>query len=193
MIARVRGTRRENVLPCPGSESISSVPPNSSRLLFTTSMPTPRPDSSVTSVAVENPGSVISPRISLSPRRASSAAVRIPFCKALRLSHSGSIPRPSSPTSMQIWPPTWRAFTLMRPAGGLPARVRWAGGSMPWSQQLRIKCVSGSESNSITLLSSSTSVPVIVRSIDLSSCRARSRTMRGSGQTSSPPAACGSA
>jgi len=42
-----------------------------------------------------------------------------------------------------------------RPAAGLPARVRAAGDSMPWSMLLRMRCMSGSPRRSMTVLSNS--------------------------------------
>ena len=55
-IARVSGILIVKVVPRPVSERISIVPPMSSILLFTTSIPTPRPEIDVTAAAVEKPG-----------------------------------------------------------------------------------------------------------------------------------------
>lgn len=44
------------VIPLPGSLVMTTVPPTSSTFRLTTSMPTPRPEYSVTSVLVEKPG-----------------------------------------------------------------------------------------------------------------------------------------
>ena len=60
-VAPVSGNAIEMRVPAPGSEAISMRPFNFWMLLLTTSMPTPRPDTSVTSAAVENPGAKISP------------------------------------------------------------------------------------------------------------------------------------
>ena len=59
MIASVSGMRMIIAVPTPGWESIVSEPSRSSMLVLTTSMPTPRPDTSVTCWAVEKPGSRI--------------------------------------------------------------------------------------------------------------------------------------
>jgi hypothetical protein len=56
MMARVSGRRMLNVVPLPSSDCISTCPYSASMLLFTTSMPTPRPDTSVTVLAVDEPG-----------------------------------------------------------------------------------------------------------------------------------------
>ena len=44
------------VVPVPGLDCTSTVPPILSMLVFTTSMPTPRPETLVTLSAVEKPG-----------------------------------------------------------------------------------------------------------------------------------------
>ncbi len=56
MMARVSGSFTVIVDPAPRSLSISIVPRSDSIDRFTTSIPTPRPDTFVTSFAVENPG-----------------------------------------------------------------------------------------------------------------------------------------
>jgi hypothetical protein len=53
----VSGTQIRKRVPSPGSDSISSVPPNFSMLARTTSMPTPRPEIDVTLSAVDSPAS----------------------------------------------------------------------------------------------------------------------------------------
>ncbi len=55
-IARVSGILMVKVVPRPGTDLTSIVPPISSMLARTTSMPMPRPDTLVTLSAVENPG-----------------------------------------------------------------------------------------------------------------------------------------
>ena len=64
MIASVRGMRTRTVVPWPGREFRSTVPPMRSMFVRTTSMPTPRPDTFVTWAAVEKPGRKI--RLSIS-------------------------------------------------------------------------------------------------------------------------------
>ena len=54
-IASVSGILMMNVVPWPAVLFRSTVPPIFSMLVFTTSMPTPRPDTAVTLVAVEKP------------------------------------------------------------------------------------------------------------------------------------------
>ena len=60
MMASVSGMRRRSVVPLPGRESSSTLPPMRSTLVRTTSMPTPRPLTLVTAAAVEKPGRKIS-------------------------------------------------------------------------------------------------------------------------------------
>ena len=66
MIASVRGSRSVTVSPAPGRLAISIVPRIASTLRRTMSIPTPRPETSVTSRAVEKPGARMSARISAS-------------------------------------------------------------------------------------------------------------------------------
>ena len=56
MIARVKGSRSVTIIPAPGVLVMSIDPRSPSMLRRTTSIPTPRPDRSVTSRAVEKPG-----------------------------------------------------------------------------------------------------------------------------------------
>ena len=56
MIARVSGSRIVKVVPRPGSVRTSTVPFRFSIRLLTMSMPTPRPEMSVTASAVLRPG-----------------------------------------------------------------------------------------------------------------------------------------
>ena len=58
-IASVSGSRIRMVVPVPCFDWISTWPPISWMLRFTTSMPTPRPETSVTCSAVEKPGAKI--------------------------------------------------------------------------------------------------------------------------------------
>ena len=59
MMASVSGTRMLSRLPRPGSESISTVPLSWPMRVLTTSMPTPRPDTSDISSLVEKPAAKI--------------------------------------------------------------------------------------------------------------------------------------
>lgn len=63
-IASVRGIFMLIVVPKPASLEMEIVPPTDSTFFLTTSIPTPRPEYSVTAWLVENPGSIISPRAS---------------------------------------------------------------------------------------------------------------------------------
>ena len=56
MIVSVSGTRRVMRVPSPGRLSTSTMPPIRSTFERTTSIPTPRPEMDVTSLAVERPG-----------------------------------------------------------------------------------------------------------------------------------------
>ncbi len=127
MIASVSGSRIETVVPSPGALSTAMVPRRSSTLRRTTSIPTPRPERSVTSGAVENPGWKISALRSASRRR----LVSIPRSAAAWRMPARSSPAPSSATSMTMLPASRRARSVSRPAGGLPAAARRSGGSMP--------------------------------------------------------------
>jgi len=56
IIARVRGSLRIIVEPTPTSDSTVIEPRNLATLVLTTSIPTPLPDTLVTTSAVEKPG-----------------------------------------------------------------------------------------------------------------------------------------
>ena len=60
MMARVIGSETRNVVPSPTRDITSIVPFSSWMFFFTTSSPTPRPEISLTSAAVEKPGVNIS-------------------------------------------------------------------------------------------------------------------------------------
>ena len=59
MIVRVRGTRKVMRVPSPSLLSTSTIPPIRSMFERTTSIPTPRPEIEVTSLAVDKPASKI--------------------------------------------------------------------------------------------------------------------------------------
>ena len=104
--ASVSGSVIRNVVPLPGSVRISIRPRSASMLRRTTSMPTPRPEISVTLSAVEKPGSKISTLIS------SADGVRAGRDQAAldRLRHDLARcrgPAPSSAISMTMCPPWW--------------------------------------------------------------------------------------
>ena len=97
MMARVIGSMMRKVVPSPTVDMMSIDPLSACRFRLTTSRPTPRPEISLTSRAVENPGVNSS-----SYARAVSigASPANPRCFAARRTTSGSMPRPSSMTSM---------------------------------------------------------------------------------------------
>ena len=103
----------------------------------------------------------------------------MPRSRALAINLSRDRPLPSSRTSMRIEPPWCEALKVMVPVSGLPLARRSCGVSMPWSQLLRTRCVSGSVIFSTRPLSSSVASPCVTSSTFLSSFAARSRSMRG--------------
>ena len=102
MIASVSGRRTRTTMPKPSADSISTLPPSAVMFFITTSMPTPRPETSVTTSAVENPGAKI--RFQTSPSVIESGA-SMPRSRALAKSFGRDRPLPSSRTSMTIDPP----------------------------------------------------------------------------------------
>ena len=144
--------------------------------LRTTSMPTPRPDTSVTTSAVEKPGAKISIQTSLSGMLSDTS---MPRSRAFFRIFSRFMPLPSSRTSITIEPPWCEAARVKVPVSDLPALIRSSGDSIPWSRLLRTKCVNGSVIFSTRPLSSSVASPCVTRLIFLSSLFARSRNMRG--------------
>ena len=179
-MASVRGILIFRVVPCPCLLWTSTVPPVFSMLVRTTSIPTPRPETLVTFSAVEKPGMKMRRRISRSPMWVARSAVMMPRSMALRRTLSGSIPAPSSVISMLTCPPSWNARKCRRPVAGLPAATRASAVSMPWSIELRTMWTSGSLIASMTVRSSSVSLPSSSRSTCLPHVSDRSRTTRGS-------------
>ena len=167
------------VLPTPSLLFTSTSPLNASILDLTTSRPTPRPDTSVTSFAVEKLGRNNKSIISLSDMLAPCSGVMEPLSIAFWRTLSTSIPLPSSLTSITTLFPSWYASRKMEPVAGLPLCARTSADSKPWSAELRIKCINGSPISSTTVRSSSVSSPVIYNSIFLSNFLDKSRTIRG--------------
>ena len=130
--------------------------------------------------AVENPGVKMSSAAPAASTASASPGAMRPRSTALRATRAGSTPRPSSRTSITTPLPAWRAETVSRPRGGLPAATRSSGGSRPWSRALRTRWTSGSPIASTTVRSSSVSWPTSSRSTSLPRRDARSRTSRGS-------------
>ena len=85
----------------------------------TTSMPTPRPDTSLTASAVEKPGRKIRLWI-CSSVKAASWAIR-PRSRAFARMRDLLRPAPSSLTSMMMLPPSWNALSSRIPVSFLPA------------------------------------------------------------------------
>ena len=179
MIASVRGTRTRTVVPSPGRLWMSTVPPIASMLVFTTSIPTPRPETLVTAAAVEKPGSKMNCNTRSSGSAAASSAATSPRATAFARTADTAIPPPSSSTSIVTWPLSLNARRASLPTCGLPRAARTSGGSMPWSTALRTRCVSGSRMLSISVRSSSVSPPSIDSCTSLPQETARSRTVRG--------------
>ncbi|OIQ81328.1 hypothetical protein GALL_369110 [mine drainage metagenome] len=179
MMAKVSGILILKVVPRPRVLRMSTVPPMFSILVFTTSMPTPRPDTLETCSRVENPGTKIRSSISRGLIRARSAFVMSPRSSALAEIRSGSIPAPSSATSMVTCPPSWKALSVRIPSAGFPFEIRTSGVSMPWSMELRTKWVSGSLIASRMVLSSSVSRPSMTNLACRPQASPRSRTTRG--------------
>ena len=188
-MASVSGRRMMMRVPWPSRLSSSTWPPNFSMLVLTTSIPTPRPEMSLTAAAVENPAAKMSWSASESVIRDAWSAVMMPFSMALDLSRSGSMPPPSSRTSICTRPARWAAESRMVPQDFLPLATRFAGDSMPWSTLLRTRWVSGSERPSRSVRSSSTSSPKISSWISFSSLWLKSWTMRVN-FPKSPPTGC---
>ena len=130
-IARVSGIFMEMVVPSPQVLDTETIPPKDSTFFFTTSIPTPRPEYSVTAVLVENPGSMISPRISFW-LYSEAGLVSIFFAWAFSRIFWGSMPYPSSFTEMTTSLLVWEAERTISPWGSLPASIRsWAVSSIP--------------------------------------------------------------
>ncbi len=132
MIASVIGSVIVIFVPMPTSLVMSTTPPSFAMFVLATSRPTPRPLRSVAISLVVKPG--------MKTRREHLARRQLPglFGRKDSAPHrggrarvSGSIPRPSSSTSMTTWLPFWNALSAMVPIGGLPTRRRSSRGSMP--------------------------------------------------------------
>ena len=140
--------------------------------VLTTSMPTPRPDTSVTCRAVEKPGRRIR-EIQFSRRHPVEFRFGLQPHRQRLGPHGLGIDAPAVIADLDAD----LAILVRRregdlPVGGLPFATRSAGVSMPWSTLLRTRWVSGSESCSRIVLSSSTSRPMTVISTCFPSCLA---------------------
>ena len=174
--ASVSGRRIWKVVPLPSTEVISMRPRIDSMLRRTTSMPTPRPEMSVSCSAVLKPGAKM--RALISESVSDCDGETRPFSIALARMRSRLRPRPSSFSSTITLPPCWKAESITRPERGLPPFSRSAGPSTPWSTALRTMCTSGSAMASTMLRSSSVSSPSVTNSTTLPAFSATSRTRR---------------
>ena len=113
-IAMVSGIFMVKVVPLPYSLARDTTPPTDSTFFFTTSIPTPRPENSVTSWLVEKPGSITRPRASFT-EYSLSGLVRMPLSLALARSFSGSMPLPSSEMEMTTSLLVWVADRMISP------------------------------------------------------------------------------
>ena len=180
-MASVSGILMVKVVPSPAADLMSMMPPIWSMLVFTTSMPTPRPETEVTAAAVEKPG-----------REDELGDLRVGHPLDLGLGREPALDRlgldrveveaaavvgdlDGDVAALVIGGEADRAR-----APACRPRARSAGVSRPWSAELRTMWVSGSLMRSSTWRSSSVSAPCITSSICLPSSLERSRTMRGS-------------
>ncbi len=130
-IASVRGILITKRVPCPGTLCSAMLPPMRSMLVFTTSMPTPRPDTAVTLAAVEKPGRRMKRWICVSSIASRSAGVAIPLARIRARMRSTGRPCPSSAISIMMWPPSWKALRVIWPVSDLPASSRSVVDSSP--------------------------------------------------------------
>ena len=121
------GRSRTTVVPCSGSDWIRTDPPSRTTTFFTTSIPTPRPETSVVDARVLKPGWKTRSSSSAAVHRSRSAAGASARRIAAARSSSGSIPRPSSRTEMRMRFPCCSAEISSWPAAGLTLRSRSAG------------------------------------------------------------------
>ena len=122
MIARVSGSLRVTDVPVPSSLLTSTDPLKPSTVFFTTSMPTPLPDTLVTAADVEKPGAKIREKISFSDISASGEIS--PFSTAFRRSFSLCNPLPSSVMSMSTFPPECFAERTIVPTLAIRNRTK---------------------------------------------------------------------
>ena len=131
MIASVIGRVIVIFVPMPTSLVMSTTPPSLAMFVCTMSMPTPRPERLVASSRVVKPGWKTSVSTSLVLISRASASVTSPRLSAAAMMTAGSIPLPSSSTSMTTWLPFWNAFSAIVPTGGFWTRIRSSRSSMP--------------------------------------------------------------
>ena len=163
-------------VPRPRALVTSMRPPIACISVRTTSMPTPRPASSVTEPAVDSPDMKTSWTCSASESACS--GVSSPLSMALARSRSRSRPAPSSLTMSTTSFASWRRVMLMRPPAGLPPLARVCGSSIPCTRAFLSRCSSGAAMRSSTPRSSSTCPPSSASSALRPSSRAVCRTRR---------------
>src|SRR6185437_13622066 len=130
--ASVNGKRMLKTVPRPRSDSMVSEPPRCRISLATTSMPTPRPDNWLTSLAVENP--VCSTKLNNSLSEIGTSGCSKPRSIALARIASRSKPAPSSDTRTSTSVP-WRPTVMVTvPSIGLPCATRSGGASQGTAQ-----------------------------------------------------------
>ncbi|EXI76713.1 MAG: hypothetical protein AW07_00112 [Candidatus Accumulibacter sp. SK-11] len=95
-MASVSGSEMTNTEPLPNSERISIDPFSFWMFVFTTSMPTPRPETAEAFAIVEKPGRKIRLRLCRSSSVFASSSLMMCFSTAFARIRSGLIPRPSS-------------------------------------------------------------------------------------------------
>ena len=116
MTATVSGSRMSIVVPLPGCESMLSVPRSDSTLRRTTSIPTPRPEMSLTSDAVEKPGRSVMLHSSCRESRSGS----MPSAR-VRSAMTVSFNPPPSSVMRNTMPPDWcSAVMRIVPTAFLP-------------------------------------------------------------------------
>ena len=151
------------LVPCPRVVAISMRPPIAVISFRTTSMPTPRPASSVTASAVDRPEAKMSWASCASvgsPSAGRQRPSRRPSCAASR--GRGRRRRRDSTSAISLL--SWRSADADLAGVGLArgdARPRATRGRAPAA--LRSMCSSGAPMRSSTLRSSSTSAPSIVQ------------------------------
>ena len=107
MIASVSGRPTRNLVPVPPRDSTTTDPFSLAIPSRTTSSPTPRPERSETAFAVVSPARKMRSIARASSIAAASSRETSPFSTAASFTARGSIPRPSSSTSMYIMLPRW--------------------------------------------------------------------------------------
>ena len=137
-VANVSGSVMRMVVPEPRRLSIATRPPSFSAFSRTIASPKPRPDTRVIMGLVDTSVSKTSASAAASPSLSAALGATIPRLTAAALTLSISMPAPSSLTEISTCVLfTGDTVSVISARGGLPARRRCSGVSMPWSMQLR--------------------------------------------------------